>query len=131
RTMPCCPLISVNATCTPSIRISLSSTAPRPPRPTLFPYTTLFRSKSLPRRRTPGRATVTAALVQVGRAPGHLLRRHPRAGDEAAERAEGPSRQAADEAQPGNRRFEPLTQHREPVHLHQVLLQRGLTERYL
>src|SRR2546427_8644434 len=46
----------------------------RPPRSTLFPYTTLFRSHSLPRAPGAGRAA-SARLAAVGGLPGRL--RHP------------------------------------------------------
>src|SRR5438034_4414894 len=42
----------------------------RPPRSTLFPYTTLFRSGLLQRRRVPG-ADQDHAEIALGKLPGH------------------------------------------------------------
>src|SRR2546422_10300989 len=54
----------------------------RPPRPTLFPYTTLFRSRHVHRRR----ATLWRQGLGPGRRSGRLPRRHP---GRAAGRAAG------------------------------------------
>src|SRR5262245_66512609 len=43
----------------------------RPPRSTLFPYTTLFRSRSSPRRACGTRITTTSATIPAGRSEEH------------------------------------------------------------
>src|SRR5438034_7781078 len=70
-----------SCTHTPSSRLSLSPISlfflmiPRPPRSTLFPYTTLFRSRQTPGRRGDGR---DVSALSVAHRRGHASRR-PRA----------------------------------------------------
>src|SRR2546422_5342696 len=47
----------------------------RPPRSTLFPYTTLFRSRAAARARSAARQYVVPALGDEGRRPGQPARR--------------------------------------------------------
>src|SRR5690606_40442386 len=54
----------------------LFSTAPRPPSPTLFPYTTLFRSRSPARHRAA--VLLSDAVHNAGPDPRPLARRFPR-----------------------------------------------------
>src|SRR5947207_12720707 len=75
---------------------------PRPPRSTLFPYTTLFRSRSACRAAAAGLAPADVALLRGQQAPG--LSRHCARGADGVRAAGQPPGHLADQVGAGDRK---------------------------
>src|SRR5437762_8149665 len=91
---------------------------PRPPRPTLFPYTTLFRSRGAARRAVRARVPARAARSAAG---------------PAGDRAERPARggRARDRAHPGARSEEHTSELQSPMYLVcRLLLEKKKKKKY-